>query len=163
MFKFATAVILLVVAAVLYLTFTSPRVSGPQGGENIRFGFIKGVSTNGNYGIAFDEAEWLTGEEGENAAIAAGLCTEATRAECLPDGFIIKNDTTTTQNLEFDTGVTIAMFTLNMEEDGVRETHISKEDFEKLINNPRAHWKGLPYQVLLRNGLVTIIEEVYVP
>lgn len=128
--------------------------------SQILFGFITNVEGNT---ITFDEARWLTGKEGEDAAIAAGLCTEATRAECLPNDFYILNDTTTTQPLTLADDVVIAMATLNMETDGVKETQISPDDFSQLINNPTQHWSKLPYQMIVEDGKITILEEVYVP
>jgi hypothetical protein len=161
--KFIALVVLAVIAGVVYLVYAGPNVTGPEKNENIRFGFVRAVTTNGNYGIIFDEATWLTGEEGENAAIEAGLCTEETRATCLPNGFIIDNPSSATQNLEFSTDIVIAMQTLNMENEGVKENQITKEHFERLINDPVAHWQSVPFQLLMKNGLIRIVEEVYVP
>lgn len=128
-----------------------------------RLGFIENVTTNGNYGIVFDEAEWLTGREGEDAAIEAGLCTEVTRYTCLPNDYIIRNASRATQNLEFGTDVTITMMTLTMERGGVKEMPVSREEFERLINDPRAEWRNLPYEITVRSGLVQEVKEIYVP
>lgn len=136
--------------------------STPSGGTE-KVGFIRTVSTNGNYGILFDDAVWLSGKEGEDAAIAAGLCTEATRRDCLPNDFIIKNDTETTELLEFGTGIAITMQTLGMEQDGVQDRVISKQEFEQLINDPQTQWRQLPYRIMIRNGLVTEVHEIYIP
>jgi len=136
--------------------------STPSGGVE-QVGFIRSVTTNGNYGIFFDEAVWLSGTEGEDAAIAAGLCTEVTRRDCLPNDFIIKNETETTELLEFGTGIIVTMQTLGMEENGVKDRTISKQEFEQLINDPQAHWRQLPYRILLRNGHVTEVTEIYIP
>ncbi len=133
------------------------------GGGTEKLGFINGVTTNGNYGIVFDEVEWLTGEEGENAAIEAGLCTEETRVTCLSNDFIINNPSEATQNFEFATGIVITMQTLNMEQNGVRDREITREEFEELLNDSRAHWRNLPYRITVKSGLVTSIAEVYVP
>lgn len=134
----------------------------PAGGEE-SVGFIRSVSTNGNYGILFDEALWLTGTEGEDAAIAAGYCTESRRSECLPNDFIISNASETTELLEFATDISITMQTLDMEKEGVRDTIITKQEFERLINDPQAHWRQLPYRIMIRNGLVSEVEEIYIP
>ena len=133
---------------------TSPTTS------DIRFGFITAVEGNT---IVFDEARWLTGKEGEDAAIAAGLCTEATRAECLPNDFYIVNDAPTTVPLILSGDAMIAMATLHMEEEGVKETQISIEEFAKLINDSNLHWNKLPYQMIVESGEVVVLEEVYVP
>lgn len=136
-------------------------VSTPAGGEE-KVGFIRSVSTNGNFGILFDEALWLTGVEGEDAAIAAGLCTESRRSECLPNDFIISNEEGSTVLLEFATNIVITMQTLDMERDGVQEKTIPKQEFERLING-QDHWSRLPYRIVIRNGLVSEIEEIYIP
>ncbi len=136
--------------------------STPSGGEE-KVGFIRTVSTNGNYGILFDDARWLTGTEGEDAAIAAGLCTQSTRSECLPNDFLISNERESTELLEFGTKVDITMQTLDMEENGVRDTVITKQEFERLINDSQAHWRQLPYRIMIRNGLVTEVTEIYIP
>jgi len=133
------------------------------GEGNVRVGFVRGVTTNGNYGIIFDEAEWLTGRDGEDAAIAAGLCTEATRSSCLPNDFIINNPSLATEPLEFANGVTIIMQTLDMEEKGVQARTITRQDLEYLINDPNQHWRQLPYRITVANRLMTSVEEIYVP
>ncbi|HWO07371.1 MAG TPA: hypothetical protein VNM40_02195 [Candidatus Paceibacterota bacterium] len=133
-----------------------------EGGTE-RLGFIDGVTTNGNYGVIFDEAEWLTGAEGEDAAIEAGLCTEATRSSCLPNDYIIRNTSGATRVYEFANDVVITMQTLRMEQEGVRPTVISRQEFEQLINNPSQHWRDLPYRITIHNGLVRKVDEVYVP
>lgn len=137
-----------------------PAEPQPLPGDGIRFGFIRSVSGNT---LSFDEARWLTGKEGEDAAIAAGHCTEATRTECLPNDFFIENTSTSTIPLTLADEPEIAMFTLTMEHEGVKETTISKEQLATLINDAHAHWAQLPYQMLVDQGKVTIIEEVYVP
>lgn len=135
----------------------------PLPGDGIQFGFVRGIQTENGYVIVFDAAQWLTGTEGENAAIAAGQCTEATRGECLPSGFYIENTSTSTIPLQLASEPIIAMYTLNMEEVGVTETQISKEEYAALVQDTSAHWSSLPYQMLIEQGEVTIIEEVYVP
>lgn len=153
--------ILLAILAGGVMIFGAILNMGAGGVEKI--GFIDGVTTNGNYGIVFDEAEWLTGEEGEDAAIAAGLCTEGTRFNCLPNDFIISNPSTATQPLEFANGIIITMQTLRMEEEGVKPTEISRQEFERLINDRSRHWNNFPYRIVVKNGLIISIEEVYTP
>ena len=135
----------------------------PLPGDGIKFGFVRSVATSSDYVLMFDEARWLTGPEGEQAAIIAGICSEAARAECLPNGYFIENTSTTTIPLNFSTEPIIAMFTLTMEKESVKETSISKDAYAALINDRSAHWSQLPYQMLIEQGKVTILEEVYVP
>ncbi|MFZ2886632.1 MAG: hypothetical protein WA021_02305 [Minisyncoccia bacterium] len=128
-----------------------------------RLGFITSVTTNGNYGIIFDKAEWLSGKEGEDAAIAAGLCREETRYTCLPNDYIIRNATVESEAHEFATDVMITMQTFNMEQEGVHDTVISRQEFEKLLNDSRAQWRQLPFEITIRSGLVREVKEIYVP
>jgi hypothetical protein len=144
------------------MLLTAALLSMGKGGTE-SLGFIDGVTTNGNYGIVFDEAEWLTGEEGENAAIEAGLCTEATRVTCLPNDYIIYNPSRAGRTLEFATDVVITMQTLRMEQEGVRPVVITRQDFEFLINDPRSHWRNLPYRIVVQNNLIVSVDEVYIP
>ncbi|MBI5456962.1 hypothetical protein HY969_04475 [Candidatus Kaiserbacteria bacterium] len=130
---------------------------------DVRFGFIRGVQRNGGYALIFDPARWLAGKEGEDAAIAAGLCTETTRTECLPNDFFILNDATSTETLAIAAEPVIAMQTLEMEKEGIKETQISLEEFTRLIGDGSQSWTKVPYQLLVEGGQVTIIEEVYVP
>ena len=154
-----TAVLLLILVCGIYVVWSLLHPS--KGAE--RLGFISGVTTNGNYGILFDEAKWLTGKEGEDAAIAADLCTEATRSSCLPNDFIIQNTSLENEPLEFANDITITMTTLKMEKEGVKPTVITRQDLQYLINDPKQNWRELPYRITVKNNLVTSIEEVYVP
>jgi hypothetical protein len=163
---FAGIALLIVIVGSLMLWSRSlePKRFEPQPlpGDGIQFGFIRAVATSSGYVLQFDDARWLTGTEGENAAIAAGLCTEATRSECIPNSFFIENVSTSTIPLELGMSPLIAMFTLDMDENGVRETEVSQEEFAALINN-NEQWSRVPFQMLVEQGKVTIIEEVYVP
>lgn len=154
------SVLLLVGLSVLFVMRGGAISQPTPTSSEIRFGFITNVDGDT---ITFDEARWLTGKEGEDAAIAAGLCTEATRAECLPNDFYILNEETTTEELSFTNDAVIAMATLHMEEEGVQESQISIADFEKLINDQTLHWTKVPYQMIVENGKITILEEVYIP
>ncbi len=159
-----TVVLMLLLSVLFIIRFApEPVLTDPNAGE-IHFGFVREVgNSESGYAILFDEARWLTGKEGEDAAIAAGACTEAKRAECLPNDFFILNDATTTVPVQLDSAVVIAMATLTMEKEGVTETQITPQQFMDLINDPKLHWKSVPYQMLVVDGKVTILEEVYVP
>lgn len=125
-------------------------------------GFIRLVSDDS--AIAFDDAVWLTGEAGEDAAIAAGLCDDSSRAECLPDGFFIENTDPSASLIALGSSVRIVMQTYRMEESGVVEPQeIDLDAFERLVNDTAAHWNDLPYEITVEDGAVGLIEEVYVP
>lgn len=129
----------------------------------ITFGFIRSVSTGTVAQINFDDAFWLSGVAGEDAAIQAGLCTEATRSECLPNDFFIYNDAENPASLSLDPSAVIYMLTWHAEEEGVKRENIRLFDFAKLVNDSNQHWNKLPYNVTMQDGQVIMIEEVYIP
>lgn len=160
------SVVVMLLLSVLFIIRFAPEpvpTPDPDAGE-IHFGFIREVGkSETGYAILFDEAVWLMGKEGEDAAIAAGICTDATRVECLPNNFFILNEATTTMPVQLAPEVVIALSTLTMEKDGIKEAQITPEEFMALINDAQLHWSALPYQMLVVDGTVTILEEVYVP
>lgn len=128
----------------------------------IAFGYVSIADASGR-SIEFDDAAWLSGKPGENAAIDAGLCTEETRAECLPNDFYIYNEQEKSVRIPLAQNVAVYMVTLNAEENGVKREYVSFETFAKLINDSALSWQKIPYNVSTQNGEVIMIEEVYVP
>lgn len=125
-------------------------------------GFIRSIdSEKGN--VMFDDAIWLSGTQGEDAAIAAGVCTEETRDECLPNDYFIENVLVKEESISLDSDIKIFMQTLYAENEGIVEREIGFEDFVVLINNPALHWNKLPYNVRIKDGKMLRIEEVYIP
>lgn len=164
MIKYIVGALILVIAASgIYWAVTQTPDTEPAGQLAVRLGFINAIQNEGGYALVFDEATWLTGKDGQDAAIVAGLCTEKTREECLPNDFFILNESTSTEIVRIAPEPLIAMQTLNMEKEGVKETEISIQEFANMINDETAHWMKLPYQILIEDGFVTIVEEVYVP
>jgi hypothetical protein len=131
-------------------------------GASTTLGFIRSANPSIRT-VAFDDATWLSGKAGEDAAIKAGVCTENTLNECLPNDYYIQNESTTTAPLAIDPHVEITMQTLHEETEGVKPTTISFADFAKLIDDPSAKWNTLPYTITRMNGTVTKIAEVFVP
>jgi hypothetical protein len=129
---------------------------------SIDFGFVRSLDSTKRE-IVFDDALWLSGETGENAAIAAGLCTEETRADCLPNDFYIYNDAEIGEVIPLASNITVYMLTWNAGEEGIKRQFIPLAEFTKLINDSTAHWNKLPYNVSIKNGEAIMIEEVYVP
>lgn len=126
-------------------------------------GYIHQVKKDSS-SIYFDDAVWLSGRAGEDAAIEAGHCTEATREECLPNDFFIKNEKITDEVLLIDGGVRVFMQTWKMEETGeVAEREIDLNNFSELINNQTLHWRNLPFNITIQDGKIIKIEEVYIP
>lgn len=124
-------------------------------------GFVRSV---GDHSLTFDDATWLTGTAGEDAAIRAGICTDATRAECLPNDFFIENTDTSTVSLPVSSTVKVVMQTWQMEEMGQVAPHaIPYSEFKTLVNSNQKHWSALPYTITLINHKIVRIEEIYVP
>lgn len=128
----------------------------------IDFGFIRSVDAASST-LRFDDARWLFGTAGEETAIAAGLCTAETRADCLPNDFYIYNAKEEGLMIPLAQNVAVYMLTWNAGEEGIKRQFIPRVEFAKLINDPAQHWNKLPYNVSIKNGEVIMIEEVYIP
>lgn len=130
--------------------------------DGTHFGFIHGVDVEKGE-IQFDNAVWLSGVEGENAAIKAGHCTEETRFYCLPNDYFISNSLEKDEALSVDSSVVLFMKTWEVGNLGILDKEIGFPDFAKLVSDKSAQWDKVPYNVTIENGKVVHIEEVYVP
>lgn len=130
-------------------------------GEHL--GFIHAVGTGSDGYIEFDDAVWLSGTEGEDAAIRRGVCTEATRAECLPNDYFIENETKEDETIPLDQKALFSMQTWKAGDQGIKKQPISLAGFASLINDDTLQWRMLPYLVTVQQGRVIRIEEVYIP
>lgn len=161
--------VIVAVAAIGYLfgintAKTPDREQSPLSFRDGKYlGYIHNVDKS-NLTLAFDDAIWLTGAAGQEAAIEAGHCTRETREECLPNDYFIKNNEARDEVLPIDMAVLLFMQTWKMEETGsVATREIGLADFAKLLNDPGLHWRNLPYNITVQNGKVVKIEEVYIP
>jgi len=128
----------------------------------IDFGFIRRLDLASRE-LSFDNALWLFGKAGEDAAIEAGLCTEASRGDCLPNDFYIYNASKGAATIPLAENITVYMVTWHAEAEGVKRQFIKLDEFAKLMNDSSQHWNQLPYNVTIKNGQAIMIEEVYVP
>lgn len=119
------------------------------------FGYILGLhETEGNYEIAFDEAEWLTATDDADRLRELDLDPET-----LDDGYYINNPTEDDVNLPLadDVKITVLSFTdwspLELE---------SAADFAEYFNE---YLDGLtlPFWVTVEDGEVTAINMQYIP
>ncbi len=132
--------------------------------EGKQLGFIHGLyESDGIMVISFDDAVWLSGKEGEDAAIRAGVYTEATRAECLPNDYYILNEKKSDELLVLESKIQIVMKTWEAGERGIMDKEISLANFSALINDQKVHWNKLPYIITTTKNGVARIEEVYIP
>lgn len=142
---------------------SSTPVTITDDSEKVLGGFIRQVNAIGSASILLDDAVWLAGKDAEDAAIAAGRCTHETRSECLPNNYFIQNIDTATHTLPVAENAILLMKTWKAGGAGIQEREISIAEFAALINDQSAHWKDLPYRVTTKGGLVTKIEELYIP
>lgn len=132
-------------------------------GQRILGGFIRSINTEAPVTISLDDAVWRTGTAAEDAAIRAGMCTEATRSECVPNDYFIENVSPLTMTLLVDSKAVLKMKTWNTGGVGIQDRDISVTEFASLINDASAHWNKLPYRVTIVDDMVVKIEEIYVP
>ncbi|MDI6800169.1 MAG: hypothetical protein QMD53_05845 [Actinomycetota bacterium] len=124
------------------------------------FGYIKGVSESaGNYTITVDFADFLTGDEAAGAATAHGDESPP------PNDYYIVNDDMTTTNLP-TSGISSVIMTTKS--DGVEpegypvnfgvwfDTYIGMISGSEFVTDA-------PYWITLEAGVVTAIEEQYLP
>lgn len=130
--------------------------------DGTHLGFIHGVDVEKRE-IQFDNAVWLSGVEGEEAAIKAGHCTKETRFDCLPNDYFISNSLERDEVLSVDPSAVLFMKTWEVGNLGILDREIGFSDFAKLISDKSAQWDMVPYNVTIENGKVIHIEEVYVP
>ena len=166
--KIALVSILIAVAGFLWWSANRPEsvevMLEPEETSETWLGFIRSVTqTEDSWSLSFDDAQWLSGAEAQDAAIEAGLCTEETREDCTLNDYFIENRSTSTVMHAIDQDVLIFMQTWQHDEQGgLKESELSIEEFAGLVEGSE-HWDQLPYEVTLQNGVVTQIKEVYVP
>lgn len=142
---------------------TKPGVVPAVTGQRILGGFIRNVNVEAPITISLDDAVWLAGRAAEDAAIRAGRCTEANRAECVSNDFFIDNVSPLTVALLLDPKASIKMKTWKTGGVGIQEREISATEFAGLINDTKAQWNTRPYRVTVIDDIVVKIEEMYVP
>jgi hypothetical protein len=130
-------------------------------------GYIRGLwEQDGQQHIAFDQAEWLTGEAAANAMREDGLCA-STDPDCEPpNSFYIRNIDDRLVAYPLSEGVSILMQTLSHEPDGSfkSDESIDLERWRQLpCGDSTSHLDSVPYWITLVDGLVTSIKEQYVP
>lgn len=141
-----------------------PAAIPAPAGQRILGGYIREINMESPVTMHLDDAVWLSGRNAEDSAIAAGLCTEATRATCLHNGFFISNPTQDVRALLVSPTAKLVMKTWNTGGAGIQEREIRIDEFAKLIQDGAAKWsKTVPYRVTTDNDIVIKIEELYVP
>ena len=126
-------------------------------------GFIRSITEGASFQVEFDDALWLTGREAEDAAIRLGVCTEGSRSECTPNGYLITNTNQETVAIFLAPEAQIEMVTYRTGEPDDGPESITPGEFASLINNSALPWNSVPYHVTLQNSRIIKIEEQYIP
>jgi hypothetical protein len=149
------------------ITFHRSGGKAKTPGRKEIIGYIRGLwEQEGQQIMAFDQIEWLTGEEATQAMREDGLCG-GTDVDCQPpNAFHVKGIGDRLHAYRLSDRVSITMQTLSHRPDGSykpeepigleRLRHLSCED-------STSHLRSVPYWITLRNGLVTSIREQYIP
>jgi len=142
---------------------TSPEPSlAPELGDGVHFGFIEGVDVAGGT-IVFDLAYFLTGEEANQAAAEHGFETP------VPNDYFIVNDNPKLRTLALSPDVELAL----LDWDQCCDTFIDGdltvfaeaiEAEDPITVDGQLYYGSLsPYWVTVEGGIITRIEEQYLP
>ena len=143
-------------------TTTGTTTQGQAAGE--RFGYIRSVSTAGPAAtLAFDEAEFLTGDEAQRAAEEDGVVQPG---EPVPNDYYIRNPDKTTQTLPIATDAKITARRCSLcrnGEPGDLEDFLAS--FMKTGQTFADPYRGAKsqYWLTIEDGTVVGIDEQYVP
>ncbi len=140
-------------------TTTSPATTAE------RFGYIRSVSMMGPAAtLAFDEAEWLTGEEAQRAAEEDGAIAPG---EPLPNDYYVRNPDKSTETLRIATDAEITAKRCRLCRDGQPG---DLDDFLAAFMEPGPKTYADPYRgaesqywLTIEDGAVVAIDEQYVP
>ncbi|MDH4119970.1 MAG: hypothetical protein OEW30_21520, partial [Acidimicrobiia bacterium] len=126
--------------------------------EGTFFGYVVDASDSE---IVFDEAEFLTGDDAAAAAEAAGEESPP------PNDFFIRNTTDRTITLRLAPAVEVFV-QAGFPEAGVGAERITLDEWLGLRRGEPLDfdWYGagaLPYSITVKNGRITVIDEVYLP
>jgi hypothetical protein len=143
-------------------TTTAPATT--RGPSNEQFGYIRSVSTAGpSATLAFDEAEFLTGDEAQRAAEEDGVVPPG---EPVPNDYYIRNPDKSTETLPIATTARITARRCSLCRSG-RPGNV--EDFlgsfmkrGPTYADPYRGAQGL-YWLTIDDGIVVAIDEQYVP
>lgn len=139
-------------------TTTQAQAAGEQ------FGYIRSVSTAGpSATLAFDEAEFLTGEEAQRAAEDDGVVPEG---EPIPNDYYIRNPDKTTQTLPIATDAKITAERCSLCRKGrPGDLEDFLASFMKTGQTFADPYRGAEsqYWLTIEDGTVVAIDEQYLP
>ena len=149
------------------IAFKLPGAQAAAPTKTARIGYIRGLwEQDGQRAMAFDQIEWLTGEDAAKAMREDGLCDNGDPNCQPPNAFYIRDLEDKLVAYSLSDMVSITMQTLSHKPDGSfkGDEPIDLERFRQLsCQDATAHLHSVPYRITLRGGVVTSIEEQYVP
>jgi len=168
------------VLAVWSGTALEAALSNPR--DSFQFAYVTEVASDGST-VTLDYAEFLTGEEANAAAEAAG---EIDPGEGVPNDYFIRNDNPRLRTfpIESDARIELIGYFLDSADQGLAEITVSPLEWATLLAKAQQcaaddfppeceslggdnwQWYGfgqLPYWVLIGDGVVTALEEQYLP
>jgi hypothetical protein len=145
-------------------TTTTQATTTTRSTPNEQFGYIRSVSTAGpSATLAFDEADFLTGEEAERAAEEDGVIKPG---EPVPNDYYIRNPDKSTQTLPIATDAKITARRCSLCRNGKPG---NLEDFlASFMKTGQTYadpYRGAEaqYWLTIEDGTVVAIDEQYVP
>lgn len=148
---------------------------------NERFGFIQSIQTGTSTFIVFDEAEFISNAEpasttfraADEAMIEDGACQRRvldTDGTCAPNGFYIRNNSTSTTLLEIEPTARVEV----LSQSELQPVRLSVEAFKKAFLYSQQHrtvydendYFALvenPYLITLKNGKIVKLISRYIP
>ncbi len=136
----------------------------PRHSPDEHFGYIRSISTAGPVAtLAFDEAEWLSGDDAQKAAEEDGAVAPG---EPVSNDYYIQNRDKTSRTLRIANDAKITTFRCDPCRDGIpRKLGAFLAAFNSAGGSLLAPYRGKhsQYWLTIENGEVVAIDEQYVP
>ncbi|CAN5859047.1 hypothetical protein BH23ACT4_BH23ACT4_02750 [soil metagenome] len=142
----------------------------PEGDREFAYVVEVETSDDGAIVVTADYAQFLTGEEANQAAIEDGFIVEG---ETVPNDYYIVNENPQLRELELDPDAPIVLNVCFVDGECVTQVRVSVEQWVELLNGGTPdglgegfQWYGqaaLPYWLILDGETIIGIEEQYLP
>lgn len=139
----------------------TPEPAAPETGENDGryIGYVKRIYNVGSTRyVEIDYIQFLTGDEAADAAAARGDESPP------PNDYYIVNENPRLRQFPVQMGIPVTMWTWAMESSGVSEQDVLFDIWwDRLFMSGDARLQAVPYWIELEDGVITSIEEQYLP